>query len=63
MKDLGGAQYVLEIQIIRYRKNRMLVLSQATYIDKMLTQYSMQNSKKDLLPFKNGVYLPQLWAA
>ncbi|TYK11833.1 putative Integrase core domain [Cucumis melo var. makuwa] len=57
MKDLGEAQYVLGIQIIRDSKNKTLALSQATYIDKMLVRYSMQNSKKDLLPFRHGVHL------
>ncbi|KAL0544038.1 hypothetical protein IC582_019149 [Cucumis melo] len=57
MKDLGEAQYVLGIQIIRDRKNKTLALSQATYIDKMLVRYSMQNSKKGLLPFRHGVHL------
>ena len=57
MKDLGEAQYVLGIQIIRNRKNKTLKLSQATYIDKILVGYSMQNSKKDLLPFRHGVHL------
>ncbi|KAA0056349.1 gag/pol protein [Cucumis melo var. makuwa] len=57
MKDLGEAQYVLGIQIIRDRKNKMLALSQATYIDKILVRYSMQNSKKGLLPFRHGVHL------
>ena len=37
MKDLGDAAYVLGIQIFRDRKNRQLVLSQASYIDKMLS--------------------------
>ncbi|KAL0548750.1 hypothetical protein IC582_013218 [Cucumis melo] len=57
MKDLGEAQYVLGIQIIRDRKNKILALSQVTYIDKMLVRYSMQNSKKGLLPFRHGVHL------
>ncbi|KAL4030988.1 hypothetical protein IC575_009243 [Cucumis melo] len=57
MKDLGEAQYVLGIQIIRDRKNKTLALSQATYIDKLLVRYSMQNSKKGLLPFRHGVHL------
>ncbi|KAA0060557.1 Retrovirus-related Pol polyprotein from transposon TNT 1-94 [Cucumis melo var. makuwa] len=57
MKDLREAQYVLGIQIIRDPKNKMLALSQATYIDKMLVRYSMQNSKKDLLPFRHKVHL------
>ena len=33
MKDLGQASYVLGIQIIRDRKDRLLALSQASYID------------------------------
>ena len=57
MKDLGETQHVPGIQIIRDCKNRTLALSQATYIDKMLTRYSMQNSKKGLLPFRHGVHL------
>lgn len=46
MKDLGDAQYVLGIQIVRNRKNKTLAMSQASYIDKMLSRYKMQNSKK-----------------
>ncbi|KAA0049829.1 gag/pol protein [Cucumis melo var. makuwa] len=57
IKDLGEVQYVLGIQIIRDRKNKMLALSQATYIDKILVRYSMQNYKKGLLPFRHGVHL------
>ena len=44
-------------QIIRDRKNKMLALSQETYIDKMLVRYLMHNSKKGLLPFRHGVHL------
>ena len=46
MKDLGEASYVLGIKIIRDRKKKLLALSQASYIDKVLSRYSMQNSKK-----------------
>ena len=35
----------------------MLGLSQARYIDKVLVRFSMQNSKKGLLPFRHGVPL------
>ena len=35
----------------------MLGLSQVGYIDKVLERFSMQNSKKGLLPFKHGVLL------
>ena len=34
MKDLENANYVLQIQIFRDRKNKILALSQSTYIDK-----------------------------
>ena len=35
----------------------MLGWSQAGYIDKILVRFSMQNSKKWLLPFRHGVPL------
>ncbi|KAA0051463.1 gag/pol protein [Cucumis melo var. makuwa] len=57
MKDLGEALFVLGILIFRDRKNKMLALSQASYIDKIVVKYSMQNSKRDLLPFRHGVTL------
>ncbi|KAL4032580.1 hypothetical protein IC575_005659 [Cucumis melo] len=57
MKDLGEAQFVLGIQIFTDRKNKTLALSQTLYIDKMVVKYSMQNSKRSLLPFRHGVTL------
>ncbi|KAA0066797.1 gag/pol protein [Cucumis melo var. makuwa] len=56
MKDLRDAQYVLGIQIVRNRKNRTLAMSQASYIDKMLSRCKMQNSKKGLLPYRYGIH-------
>ena len=57
MKDLGEASYVLGIQIIRDRKNKLLALSQASYIDKVLARFSMQNSKKGQLLTRHGIIL------
>ena len=57
MKDLGEASYVLGIQLIRDRKNKLLALSQASYFDKMLIKFAMQNSKKGNLPSRHGVTL------
>jgi len=57
MKDLGEAAYVLGIQIFRDRKNKQLALSQASYIDKVMDRFAMQNSKKGYLPFRHGVSL------
>ena len=53
----GTSSYVLGIQIIRDRKNRLLALSQASYIDKVLARFSMQNSKKGQLPTRHGIIL------
>ena len=57
MKDLGEANFILGIKLWRDQKNRILGLSQAGYIDKVLDWVSMQNSKKGLLPFRYGVPL------
>ena len=55
MKDLRETQYILGVKVHRDHKNRKLALSQATYIDKLLVKYMIQNSKKCLLPFMHGV--------
>ena len=39
MKDLGDAQYVLGIKIIRDRKNKIIALE--NYIDNTLSKYNM----------------------
>ena len=57
IKDLGKTNFILGFKLWRDRKNRMLGLSQAGYIDKVLEQFSMQNSKKGLFPFKHKVPL------
>ena len=50
MKDLGEANYILGIKLLRDWKNKVLTLSQALYIDKVLAKFSMKNSKKGTLP-------------
>ena len=57
MKDLGEAGHILGIKLLRDRKHRMLGLSQAIYIDKILARFSMQDSKKGFLPFRHGISL------
>ena len=57
MKYLGEVRYVLGIQILRDRKNKLLVLSQANYIDKVLERFSMENSKKGQLPNRHEISL------
>ena len=55
MKDLGEASYILEIKLFRDRKRRIKELSQATYIEKVLSRFSIDNCKKGLLPFRHGL--------
>ena len=57
MKDLGEANYVLGIRIFRDRKNRMLALSQASYIDTIIERFAMQEAKKGSQPSIAGMTL------
>ena len=57
MKDLGEATYILGIRIYRDRTNRMIGLSQALYLEKVLKRFRMDNSKKEFLPMRHGVHL------
>ena len=57
MKNLGEASFILGIKLWQDQKNIMLGLSQARYINKVLERFSLQNSKKRLLPFRHGVPL------
>ena len=60
MTDLGEASYILGIKLIRHQKRKIMglsQLSQASYIDKVLTRFSIDNSKKGLLPFRHCLEL------
>ena len=57
MKDLGEASHILGIKLMRDCQKRMMVLSQASYIDQVLSKYSMQNSKKGFVSFRVGKFL------
>ena len=59
MKDLDEASYILGIKLLRDRKNKIIGLSQASYIDKVLSRFSMENSKKGFLPFRHGLTFSQ----
>ena len=50
MKDLGEALFVLWIEIHQDREKRVLGLSQKTYLEKVLKEYSMQNYKSSPAP-------------
>ena len=38
---------MLEIRLLRDHKNKVLALSQATYIEKILKRFNVENSKKN----------------
>ena len=45
MKDMGEANYVLGVKIVKDRAKRLLGLSQETYIKRILERYHVQDSK------------------
>ena len=47
MKDLGEAAYILGIKIYRDRSRRLIRLSMSTYLDKILKEFKMDQSKKE----------------
>jgi hypothetical protein len=57
MKDLGEAAYILGIKIYRDRSKRLIGLRQDAYIDKILNQFNMQDSKKGFFPMLHGITL------
>ena len=57
MKDLGDAAYILGIKIYRDRSKRLIGLSQSTYIDKVLTRFRMEDSKRGFIPMSHGIKL------
>jgi Reverse transcriptase (RNA-dependent DNA polymerase) len=57
MKNLGEAAYVLGIKIYMDRFQKLIGLSQGTYIDKVLKRFNMQDSKKGNLPMSHGINL------
>ena len=57
MKDMGEAVYILGIRIYRDRSKKLIGLSQSSYIDKVLSRFNMQDSKRGFLPMSHGISL------
>ena len=57
MKDIGEANYVLGIKILRDHSKRLLCLSQETYIKKMLKCYHMHDCKPMDTPVERNLSL------
>jgi transposase InsO family protein len=45
MKDVGDAEWVLGMRLTRDRKKQQIILDQQIYLDKILEQFGMTNSK------------------
>ena len=56
MKDISAANYILGIHILRDRKNMRIALSQASYVDKILVCFTIQNSKKGCTLFEQELF-------
>ena len=57
MKDMGEVRYVLGVEIIRNHSKRLLGLSQAAYISKVLECFQMHYSKLVDTPIERGLIL------
>nr|GEW42744.1 hypothetical protein [Tanacetum cinerariifolium] len=57
MKDLGEAAYILGIKIYRDRSKQLIGLCQSAYIEKILKQYCMENSKRRSIPMQEKLKL------
>jgi ATP-binding cassette subfamily B (MDR/TAP) protein 1 len=53
MKDLGAAKQILGMRIIRDKDKSILKLSQIEYIKKVLSRFSMDNTKPVSTPMGN----------
>ena len=50
MKNLGEDAYILGIKIYRDRSRCLITFSMSTYLDKILEEFKMDQSKKEFLP-------------
>ncbi|GKF53914.1 retrotransposon protein, putative, ty1-copia subclass, partial [Tanacetum coccineum] len=57
MKDLGEAAYILGIKIYRDRSRWLIGLCQSAYIEKILKQFHMENSKRGSIPIQDKLRL------
>jgi Reverse transcriptase (RNA-dependent DNA polymerase) len=57
MKYLGEATYILDIKIYRDKSQKLIELSQGTYIDKVLKRFNMYDSKKGNLSMSHSINL------
>jgi transposase InsO family protein len=57
IKDLGDAEWILKMRIIRDRKNRALTLDQELYIDKIIDRFNMDECDSKPSPASTSLQL------
>ena len=63
MKGLGEESYMFGMKIYRDRLKMLLELSQFMYIDTILKQFSMENSKKGYLSMGHEIFLSKRYCS
>ena len=59
MKDLGHANHILGMQIMRDRQKKLLYFSQSEYVDKVLRRFNMEGGKTVCVPLASYLKLCQ----
>ena len=62
MKNLGAARKILGMEIIRDRERKKLLLSQRSYIKKVLARFGMSSSKPINTPSAANIHLTAMFA-
>ncbi|GKB28683.1 retrotransposon protein, putative, ty1-copia subclass [Tanacetum coccineum] len=57
IKDLGEAAYIFGIKIYRDRSQRLIVLCQSAFIEKILKRFHIENSKPESIPMQEKLRL------
>ena len=57
MKDLGELHWLLNLKIERDRASRSISFSQEAYIDKMMSQFHLEDSKTHITPLDPNIRL------
>ena len=60
MKDLGLAEYILGIQIVRDAQQQTMALSQRAYFEQVLRRYGMEDCSPVKTPMEPGLKLEPL---
>ena len=59
MKDLGELKHILGVEVKRDRRNRVLTLSQGSYVRQVLERYGMSECNPTKLPLSPGTQFSQ----